>query len=54
MHEIKMSRKKWTKWSKFTLKQQKSKTKHIIFSACIKFKSITPKIKGLKIKALYN
>ncbi|EFH2492113.1 hypothetical protein HH177_000383 [Escherichia coli] len=49
-----MSRKKWTRWSKFTLKQQKQKTKHVIFSICIKFKSITLKIKGLKIKALYN
>ncbi|KJH06743.1 hypothetical protein UC41_15330 [Escherichia coli] len=53
MHEIKMSRKKWTTWSKFTLKQQKQNTKHVIFSTCIKFKSITPKIKGPKIKALY-
>ncbi|KXP85887.1 hypothetical protein AUP78_07240 [Escherichia coli] len=31
MHEIKASREKWTKWSKFTLKQQKQKTKHVIF-----------------------
>ncbi|MGR38566.1 hypothetical protein D9E53_00865 [Escherichia coli] len=53
MHEIKMSRKKWTKRSKFTLKQQKQNTKHVVFSTCIKFKSITPKIKGLKNKALY-
>ncbi|KUS43470.1 hypothetical protein AWF20_14405 [Escherichia coli] len=53
MHEIKMSRKKWTIWSKFTLKQQKQNTKHVIFSTFIKFKSITPKIKGPKIKALY-
>ncbi|EFF14856.1 hypothetical protein AC52_2621 [Escherichia coli 5-366-08_S3_C3] len=53
MHEIKTSRKKWTKRSKFTLKQQKQNTKHVIFSICIKFKNITPKIKGLKIKALY-
>ncbi|OEN71959.1 hypothetical protein BHF54_20055 [Escherichia coli] len=49
-----MSRKKWTRWSKFTLKQQKQNTKHVIFSICIKFKIITPKIKGPKIKALYN
>ncbi|KHG92658.1 hypothetical protein PU71_09945 [Escherichia coli] len=54
MHEIKTSREKWTKWSKFTLKQQKQKTKHVIFSTFIKFKSIIPKIKGLEIKALYN
>ncbi|KWV21920.1 hypothetical protein AWH70_00165 [Escherichia coli] len=54
MHEIKMSRKKWTRWSKFTLKQQKQKTKRVIFSTYIKFKNIIPKIKGLKIKALYN
>ncbi|OPJ04748.1 hypothetical protein BFQ17_19755 [Escherichia coli] len=53
MHEIKMSRKKWTKWSKFTLKQQKQNTKHVIFSICIRFKSIILKIKGPKIKALY-
>ncbi|EFH9289227.1 hypothetical protein GCZ89_14005 [Escherichia coli] len=48
-----MSRKKWTKWSKFTLKQQKQNTKHVIFSICIRFKIITLKIKGPKIKALY-
>ncbi|MFP2677477.1 hypothetical protein ACLEVS_12075 [Escherichia coli] len=54
LHEIKMSRKKWTKWSKFTLKQQKQNTKRVIISTYIKFKNITPKIKGLKIKALYN
>ena len=53
LYEIKMSRKKWTKWSKFTLKQQKQNTKHVIFSIFIKFKSITLKIKGQKIKALY-
>jgi len=53
LYEIKMSRKKWTKWSKFTLKQQKQNTKHVIFSIFIKFKSITLKIKGPKIKALY-
>ncbi|KJI26673.1 hypothetical protein UO95_06750, partial [Escherichia coli] len=29
------------------------KTKHVTFSICIKFKNITPKIKGPKIKALY-
>ncbi|EFN7189354.1 hypothetical protein EIG09_06315 [Escherichia coli] len=45
-----MSRKKWTIWSKFTLKQQKQNTKHVIFSTCIKFKSITPKKKGQKLK----
>ncbi|EFH2974340.1 hypothetical protein G3Z73_003003 [Escherichia coli] len=45
-----MSRKKWTKWSKFTLKQQKQNTKHVIFSILIKFKSITLKIKGPKLK----
>ncbi|EFH8465836.1 hypothetical protein GHA10_19235 [Escherichia coli] len=45
-----MSRKKWTKWSKFTLKQQKQNTKHVIFSIFIKFKSITLKIKGPKLK----
>ncbi|EFD0786465.1 hypothetical protein FEJ01_07940 [Escherichia coli] len=48
-----MSRKKWTRWSKFTLKQQKKNTKHVIFSVYIKFKSIILKIKGPKIKALY-
>ncbi|EOT4044462.1 hypothetical protein ACLADJ_000658 [Escherichia coli] len=54
LHEIKTSRKKWTKWSKFTLKQQKQKTKHVIFGTYRQFKNITPKIKGPKIKALYN
>ncbi|ESA65662.1 hypothetical protein AB46_2132 [Escherichia coli 3-267-03_S1_C2] len=49
-----MSRKKWTRWSKFTLKQQKQKTKRVIFSTYMKFKNIIPKIKGLKIKALYD
>ncbi|EBW2289344.1 hypothetical protein DFV88_09820 [Salmonella enterica subsp. enterica serovar Newport] len=46
--------KKWTKWSKFTLKQQKPKTKHVIFGTYRQFKNITLKIKGPKIKALYN
>ncbi|GAB0628968.1 hypothetical protein DZ11F45_35470 [Escherichia coli] len=54
MHEIKTSRKKWTKWSKFTLKQQKQKTKHVIFGTYRIFKNITLKIKGPKFKALYN
>ncbi|KDW35180.1 hypothetical protein AC15_0068 [Escherichia coli 2-156-04_S3_C2] len=49
-----MSRKKWTRWSKFTLKQQKKKAKRVIFSTYIKFKNIIQKIKGPKIKALYN
>ena len=48
------SAKKWTKWSKFTLKQQKQKTKHVIFGTYRQFKNIIPKIKGPKIKALYN
>ncbi|EFW7710594.1 hypothetical protein FGZ66_16225 [Shigella sonnei] len=50
MHEIKTSRKKWTKWSKFTLKQQKQKTKHVIFGTYRIFKNITLKIKGPKLK----
>ncbi|EEW1482739.1 hypothetical protein D9E92_18700 [Escherichia coli] len=50
MHEIKTSRKKWTKWSKFTLKQQKQKTKHVIFGTYRQFKNIIPKIKGPKLK----
>ncbi|RXC64565.1 hypothetical protein EPS68_00080 [Escherichia coli] len=50
MHEIKTRRKKWTKWSKFTLKQQKQKTKHVIFGTYRQFKNITPKIKGPKLK----
>ncbi|EPZ9958025.1 TPA: hypothetical protein ACG6HX_004406, partial [Escherichia coli] len=54
LHEIKASREKWTKWSKFTLKQQKPKTKHVIFGTYRQFKNITLKIKGPKIKALYN
>ncbi|OJO63984.1 hypothetical protein BK325_19820 [Escherichia coli] len=54
MHEIKTSRKKWTKWSKFTLKQQKPQTKHVIFGTYRQFENITLKIKGPKIKALYN
>ena len=39
---------------KFTLKQQKPKTKHVIFGTYRQFKNITLKIKGPKIKALYN
>ncbi|HAJ0661015.1 hypothetical protein E5M02_03690 [Escherichia coli] len=50
MHEIKASREKWTKWSKFTLKQQKPKTKHVIFGTYRQFKNITLKIKGPKLK----
>ncbi|KYT41542.1 hypothetical protein AML29_01950 [Escherichia coli] len=54
MHEIKASREKWTKWSKLTLKQQKPKTKYVIFGTYRQSKNITLKIKGPKIKALYN
>ncbi|EFD5411350.1 hypothetical protein EYZ78_15155 [Shigella flexneri] len=50
MHEIKASREKWTKWSNFTLKQQKQKTKHVIFGTYRQFKNITLKIKGPKLK----
>ncbi|EGB60339.1 hypothetical protein EC12741_0041 [Escherichia coli 1.2741] len=54
MYKIKTRRKKWTKWSKFTLKQQKQKRKHVIFSTLYAFINKKLKIKGLKIKALYN
>ncbi|ESA86395.1 hypothetical protein HMPREF1620_04805 [Escherichia coli 909945-2] len=48
MHEIKTSRKKWTKWSKFTLKQQKQKTKHVIFGTYRQFKKHNTKNKRAK------